>query len=571
MVRGLRALRDSRPIATPIGWLGSATAVAFTLALVVGMSALVWFGYRATREWQRSTGQLVERRANEVLALLMAGLTRDMKGTQLSVLVPINHEALRPDPPHELRQAFARAFARFPYPESFFIWRADDDVTYFFNRADRPPRWQPGPVTDDPYPVVLARNPAATTPILEHARAEAASGRTFALVETRIGGVPYQAVVHLLYQSSAPRRLFGLVGFTVDMNWVRENYFGPIVRQVARIGGGADEMSLRIVNEHGTVVTSNGVDAGVGDVVERRFPLTFFDPDLLAAMPPPRPQVPYWIASVAPGRDGALDDVAEGAGRTFLFISLAAVATVVGLVATARAVRAAAALAAMQSDFVSTVTHELKTPLASIRLISDTLAKGRYSTPASITDYARLLSDESERLRALVDNLLTFARVNDAERAYAFEAIDLLDLVEDVLEHAQGRLDERQFEVVVDIPSDLPRINVDRVAVMQVLANLVDNVIKYSDTRARLLVSGRGNSDSVCLEVQDAGVGIPRDEIDRVFDRFFRGHGAKAGGSGLGLTIARRVIHDHRGTITIQSTVGQGTIVTIRLPAAVAT
>ncbi len=267
--------------------------MAFTLALLVGISALVWFGYRATREWQRSTGQLVERRANEVLALLMAGLNRDMKGAQLSVLVPINHEALRPDPPHELRQVFARAFARFPYPESFFVWRAtdrgDQGLTYFFNRADRPPRWSPGAVTGDPYPVVLSRDPAPIQPLVALARAHARSGRTFALVETTIAGVPYQAIVHLLYQSSAPTHLFGLVGFTVDMDWVRANYFEPIVRQVARIGGEADEMSLQIVNESGGMVTGNGVPPRGGVVVERAFPLVFFDPDLLAAMPPPRP------------------------------------------------------------------------------------------------------------------------------------------------------------------------------------------------------------------------------------------------------------------------------------------
>jgi two-component system sensor histidine kinase VicK len=278
--------------------------------------------------------------------------------------------------------------------------------------------------------------------------------------------------------------------------------------------------------------------------------------------------VTYRTARVAPARAGALDSVAEGAGRTFVFISLATVATVIGLVATAGAVRAAAALAAMQSDFVSTVTHELKTPLASIRLISETLARGRYSTPTTVADYARLLADESERLRALIDNLLTFARVNEAGAAYAHEESDMCDLVEDVLEQAQARLAERGMQVHVDVPHDLPRVRVDRVAIMQVLGNLVDNVIKYSPEGATLSVAGGAEGTSVRLEVKDTGPGIPREEIGRVFDRFFRGRSAKAGGSGLGLTIARRVILDHGGKIAIRSAVGEGTIVTIQLPAA---
>jgi signal transduction histidine kinase len=539
------------------------------VALAGSVLALVWFGYRATREWQRSAVQLVERRAAEVLALLAAGLNRDMKGTQVSVLVPINQEALQMDPPHDLRQVFARAFARFPYPESFFVWRetpTSGGFTYFFNRADRPPAWDPGPFTPDPYPVVLARNPAEPADLIARVRAQAVSGRTFALVETKIKGTPYQAVVHFFYQSSGSRRLIGLVGFTVNMDWVRESYFDPIVRQVARIGGDEEEMSLTIVNENGVAVSGNGVAARDDVVRERRFPLMFFDPDLLAALPPPRPTMPYWAARVAPGVEGALDDVAQGAGRTFLFISLAAVATVIGLVATARALRAAAELATMQSEFVSTVTHELKTPLASIRLISDTLARGRYSTPSTISDYARLLSDESERLRALIDNLLTFARVNDADKAYTFEAIDVLDLVEDVLEQAETRLSERAFEVVVDIPHEL-RVRVDRVAVMQVLGNLVDNAIKYSPAARHLAIVARRDGDAVSVAVADRGVGIPAAEIPRVFERFFRGRAAKAGGSGLGLTIARRVIRDHGGRISLRSTPGEGTVVTISLRA----
>lgn len=571
MVRRLRALRDSHPVGLTIARARAAVAVSFNLALVLGVAALVWFGYRATREWQRSTAQLVEQRVTEVLALLIAGLNRDMKGAQVSVLVPINQESLRTGTPNDMRELFARAFARFPYPESFFVWRdaqpGQSELTYFFNRADRPPTWQSGPPTPDPYPVVLERNPGAGASLVRLAREQAASGRTFALIETEIDAVPYQAVVHLLYRASQPRSLYGLVGFTVNMQWVRESYFEPIVRQVARIGGESDEMALAIVNEAGMVVTGNQVDSRRDIVRERRFPLIFFDPDLLAAMPPPRPDVTYWSARVAPGRESALDDVALGSGRTFLFISLAAVATVVGLLVTARAVRTAAALAAMQSDFVSTVTHELKTPLASIRLISETLSRGRYTTPNTIVDYARLLSDESDRLRWLIDNLLTFARVTDAERVYSLETTDVVDLVEDVLEHAQGRLAERGFAVTTDVPHGLPRVSVDRVAVMQVLSNLVDNAIKYSTTTRRVGIVGRTDGQTVSIDVSDAGIGIPKEELTRVFDRFFRGRGVKAGGSGLGLAIARRVIRDHKGSITISSTPGEGTMVTITLPA----
>ena len=157
MAGRLRALRTSNPIGTAVGRWGSTANIVFNIAVAIGVVALVWFGYRATREWQRSAAQLVEQRATEVLALLMAGLNRDMKGAQVSVLVPINQESLRAGSPNDLRELFARAFARFPYPESFFVWRnaepGSSELTYFFNRADRPPSWETGSSSPDPYPV----------------------------------------------------------------------------------------------------------------------------------------------------------------------------------------------------------------------------------------------------------------------------------------------------------------------------------------------------------------------------------------------------------------------------------
>jgi signal transduction histidine kinase len=102
-----------------------------------------------------------------------------------------------------------------------------------------------------------------------------------------------------------------------------------------------------------------------------------------------------------------------------------------------------------------------------------------------------------------------------------------------------------------------------------VIANLVDNAIKYSQRRFTLTLTGRADEHTVSLDVADGGIGIPREELTHVFDRFFRGRGAKAGGSGLGLTIARRVLRDHDGTIEIRTLQGEGTVVTISFPAQV--
>ena len=120
----------------------SVASWALAAALMAATLALSWFGYRATREWEQNAVLLVQRRGSEVLALLIAALNKDMKGAQVSLLTPLNSDALSPDPPQDLRETCARIFARFPYPESFFVWKkagSPDGVSYVFNRADRPP------------------------------------------------------------------------------------------------------------------------------------------------------------------------------------------------------------------------------------------------------------------------------------------------------------------------------------------------------------------------------------------------------------------------------------------------
>jgi hypothetical protein len=116
----------------------------FVVAMFAATMALVWFGYVATREWRSGTNLLLERRANEALALVRAALSADMKGAWLTAIVPFNTSVLDEDPPFSTVQVAARTFARFPYPESFVLWKQDggaDGTTYAFNRSDRPPSW----------------------------------------------------------------------------------------------------------------------------------------------------------------------------------------------------------------------------------------------------------------------------------------------------------------------------------------------------------------------------------------------------------------------------------------------
>jgi signal transduction histidine kinase len=552
-------------------WDTTGFALGWFVAVLVGATGvLVWLGSRAAVEWQRSTRLVSERRADETLILLAAALSKDMKGAQVSVIAPVNEENLALDSPYDFADRFERGFARFPYPESFFVWRAGSGAsgsTLVFHRADRVPAWDPKSRSTSPYPVIIVRDPPQTTALVNRVRADAVHRRPFDVFQFDLDGVPYQVVAHLLYRGTGSGQLLGFVGFTVNVPWVRAHYFGELVDQIARIGAGEEAMAMALVirDESGQTVTRVGSPLDSTHVRERHFALLFFDPDFLASLPN-RSRFPHWVAEVRPGDDRAVRAAAVGARRTVWLMSVAVAATIAGLVLTVRATRASARLAVMKSEFVSTVTHELKTPLAVFRLVAETLAMRRYSSIDAVHDYGRLLSTEVDRFEHLVDNLLAYSRLNDVDRRYDFKAIHPIELVEDAMDPFQARLRELSFAVTVDVPHDLPLVRADRPTILQAFRNLIDNSIKYSDGRRALTIRAAAVAEGVRFEVEDRGIGIDRDELAHVLKRFVRGTNARAGGNGLGLAIAQRIVEDHGGTLELRSRLGEGTVSVVALP-----
>ena len=550
------------------------TVLFFVLAasLSVAVFSLVWLAYRAVSEWRRSTILLVNQRSEEALTLLTVALSRDMKGVHDSVLASFNESALNLDRPFELQDLFAQAFARFPYPESFFVWRdtpGGKDVSFVFNRVDRPPSWAAEHHSEGAFPVVSLRDTPIGRDLVTQATILGNSRRQFGAFETTLAGVRYEVVVHLLYHTLEDRRLFGAVGFTVNMGWVRDQYFNEILRQISAIGGVADTISLSVSDPAGNIVASTRAGPGTRDVLHaRRFPLSFVDPDLVssaeqAGMPAP----PEWTASVSAADDRTVAAAVRGSARTLWLVFAAAGAVMMGLMFTLRALKASAELADMQSEFISSATHELKTPLAVFQLVAETLAKGRYHSGETIRAYAGLLSDHTHLLERLIDNLLAYASLSNVKQPYAFQTLSVADLVETALERFDARLAATGTEVKVDLSPNLPAVRGDRQTLLQVFDNVIDNAIKYAPDSEALTIKAYANHEQVHVEITDRGVGIPVDERERVFQKFYRGSTATVGGSGLGLAIARRVVHDHHGHIEIRTAAPRGTTVDIALPA----
>ena len=257
--------------------------------------------------------------------------------------------------------------------------------------------------------------------------------------------------------------------------------------------------------------------------------------------------------------------------RSFLILGFLSLMIIGGLVLTKHIVSKEMALARLKSDFVSNVSHELRTPLALIRLYAETLELGRITTQDKKQLYYRIIRKESERLTALINNILDFSRIEAGRKEYEFRNTDIAELVRNTLESYRYQIEQQGFAFEENIDPNLPAVPVDREAIARALVNLVNNALKYSRDEKFLGVKLYREDSVVKLEVADHGIGITRRDQSKIFEKFYRAgdplvHNTK--GSGLGLSLVRHITQAHGGEIAVESTPGKGSRFILSLPLA---
>ena len=281
-----------------------------------------------------------------------------------------------------------------------------------------------------------------------------------------------------------------------------------------------------------------------------------------------------------------------------LLIGAAAAAALVGWLAAWRSFRRQLRLSELKSNFVSSVSHELRAPISSVRLLAERLDRGRVKTEEKKKEYFRFIVQECRRLSSLIENVLDFARIEQGRRAYEMEPTDVCELVRQTVKLMEPYAAERQIALVTELPdlkannraadsgSSIPGVCIDGRAIQQVLLNLVDNALKHSPVGSTVTVGLEvsGAEDSlppqasgspppnpgwVRFWVEDHGEGIPPSEHERIFERFYR-RGSElrreTQGVGIGLSIVKHVIEAHGGRVIVRSAVGQGSRFTVELP-----
>jgi two-component system phosphate regulon sensor histidine kinase PhoR len=224
----------------------------------------------------------------------------------------------------------------------------------------------------------------------------------------------------------------------------------------------------------------------------------------------------------------------------------------------------------MKADFVSNVSHELRTPLASIRVFGELLRLGKVEAPEKVREYGELIETESRRLTGLIDNILDLARIESGRKSYRLVPADLEEVVAETLRTFRVSLAPAGFRISYAASGEpLPRVAIDAAAIAQTMGNLLDNAVKYSGAARDVEVAVRREGGFAVVSVADHGIGIPRAEQAKVFERFHRvstGQVHDVKGSGLGLAIVRHVAEAHRGRIELASRPGEGSTFSLWLP-----
>lgn len=381
---------------------------------------------------------------------------------------------------------------------------------------------------------------------------------------------------------SKDRTVLGVASF--DENYLKQNFFPQLLAELTaqkfnddqgqRVAQAFHELTPQEVNEH----------------AEQRLAMLVYPADAFRAEPDrPFAMSNGWNTG-EPEVSHNLDDPFRGLAlgikfqgttaqaisnrwvlQSFMILGVLSVLMIGGLVLTYRSVNKQVALARLKSDFVSNVSHELRTPLALIRLYAETLELGRITTQEKKNEYYSIIRKESERLTALINNILDFSRIEAGRKEYDFRETDIAELVRNTLDSYRFQIEQQGFALEEQIDPGIPAVRIDREAIARALVNLVNNALKYSDNEKFLGIRLYREQSVLKLEVSDRGIGIERHEQSRIFDKFYRTcdplvHNTK--GSGLGLSLVRHITRAHGGEVEVESIPGRGSKFTLSLPLA---
>lgn len=546
-----------------------------TGAILAATLALVLMQYRSVRQTEAQAQAILEANLDLHLLALVSEARRDLIEHADHIAHSIYQRLVRERDIPGLQRAVTRAAHRFPEIRDFYVvffdpgqeretWRALRFVPAAANNA-RAPRYNGAPVGQFVEETETAQ--ALLNAWLSVTdRAAIATSTAYAPVSTS-NPQPRQIFFHPVYEAGRIERQerlapIGLIALTAEA----ESYPAPdylralLTRHKARATdkGLHEQWGFQVSQQEGETVRPLAATTEYQSAVRQR---GFDAADRL--FPPLRFGVAPRAAR-APANDYA--------GLSILLGLCAAGLALAGVVMTWRAVRREMKVAQLKTDFLASISHELKTPLTAIRAFGDLLHSGRVRHPERIHEYGGLIKTESDRLTALINNILELSRLERGVRKYRLEEGTLCTVVAETVEVFRHTSEAQGFTIALALPTPPLQARFDESAVRQALLNLLANAVRYAGTAEaarRIEVAVRREQTDAVIEVRDHGIGIAASEQRRIFTPFYRAPNSAAPserGLGIGLAIVREIAEAHGGEISVESEPGAGATFRLRLP-----
>ena len=549
---------------------GVRLAAGLAVVVAIPMAVLFYFQFRSLNDIETTSAVVLRQLSSETADSLTRAIEDYLKRPHISVLLRITQGQTEPLDLPFIEPVLNDALAESPFVESFFVWTEvgpQANKWLVFDQASKAlPSGAVERFREDK--VVGARLLRRLRELVKtqagHRRIHRDDQRTAAL---RAGAAALRrsgARAHDQRDRVCRRRRAA----------ARRNSFRRCCatgwpacssRQDSRIS--KPKCSMRTATH---IFASHPERSGhVTPVDERSFPIIFFDKELLEFAAPYEQHREIWGLRTSYGPQPIPEIVSASTRPQLALMIVLAVAMALGVFLVAGAAAREVRVAELKSNFVASVSHDLKTPLALIQLFAETLELGRVRTPERAQEYYRIINGESKKLTRLIENILDFSRMEAGLRPYRMEPADLSELVNKVLARMETQFSQANFTVTPKVDADLPRILADEGAAEQAIENLLANAMKYSGDAKRIEIEATRADGHIVVSVTDHGIGISRREQGRIFRKFYRVQRELGGGpqgTGLGLAIVDHTMRGHGGFVRVESEPDQGSTFSLHFP-----
>lgn len=550
---------------------GVRLAVGLAFVVAIPVAVLFYFQFKSLRSIEATSTVVLRQLSSETADSLTRSLEDYLKRPHISVLLRIPQARTEPLDLNFIEPVFNDGLKESPFVESFFVWTERGPGSNRWLMFDHHSSEIPGAPTEQRF----REDQVVGGKLLTRLRDLVRTRRAIVAFTENINGRPHYVQAQLRFEGPARERLTSVIGFAVDTEQLRAKFIPAVLRDwLATIQqpSGFPRLETEILDEQGRHIFTSLAERApehFSPVDERSFAIIFFDKELLEFAAPYEQHREIWGLRTSYGPQPIPEIVTAGTRpQLALMIVLAAVMSL-GVFLVAGAAAREVRVAELKSNFVASVSHDLKTPLALIQLFAETLELGRVRTPERAQEYYRIINGEAKKLTRLIENILDFSRMEAGLRPYRMEPADLSETVTKVLARMSTQFEQGDFTITADIAPGLPRVLADEGAAEQAIENLLANAIKYSGESKTIAVNARRSDGHIVISVTDHGIGISRREQGRIFRKFYRVQRELGGGpqgTGLGLAIVDHTMRGHGGFVRVESEPGRGSTFSLYFP-----